>query len=612
MPSKEIMTNTLREILTLVAIATLILICSLPVLASDLSDPLDPANRPRIAETSPAYPSNVWVTDAMAKVHTDDPPGTQHVVNISAARNEFESFQVHVQAASNTIQFGVAVTDFVNPKTHDRIPTATNVFVSREAYLNITQVSDLNGRLGVTPDPLVPTVDPYLHEPRNAFPEAIPPTETRSAWIDVLVPANAVSGFYVAKVIVTDGATVIAKLPVRLKVWSFTLPSTASLHTAFGLSWNGMCVQAYGSYYSCSQYPGSGGTNDGGVEQTHIAEATYFLDHRVSLSDVVYYGPPIGTWQHFDGLYGPLLNGTAGTLLSGAGLTNLRYTVSAPLKSKTIQDWVTHFTSNGWLPQLFDYTCDEPPNGCSWSKAYSDSKTIHNGSPAMKTEITTNIDSATKHNLLDVLNILSPVVDAMEPRGGQNQRSAYDSWLAGSNKHLWWYQSCDEHESCSNGYPGGTESTWPSYMVDATSTRNRVFQWLAFLDRIEAELYYETDYCWVSNCNGTTDPWQSIYAFGGNGDGTLFYPGTPARIGGTTPVSVASIRLNLIRDGMEDFEYLNALANAGQRDFAEQVAHSFITNALTFNNDPKALMSAREQLGDRLHQLSRAGKLAKQ
>jgi len=170
----------------------------------------------------------------------------------------------------------------------------------------------------------------------------------------------------------------------------------------------------------------------------------------------------------------------------------------------------------------------------------------------------------------------------MEPRDGKNQRSAYDGWLKGKNKHVWWYQSCDEHESCSNGFPGGKESTWPSYMVDATPVRNRVFQWLAFLDRIESELYYQTDYCWTATCNGSTDPWQTVYAFGGNGDGTLFYPGTPAKIGGTTPVSVSSIRLNLIRDGMEDFEYLNALAKAGQRTYAEKVARSFIKNALTF------------------------------
>ena len=40
-----------------------------------------------------------------------------------------------------------------------------------------------------------------------------------------------------------------------------------------------------------------------------------------------------------------------------------------------------------------------------------------------------------------------------------------------------------------------------------------------------------------------SDPWKSVYAFGGNGDGTLFYPGTPERIGGRTHIPVESLRI---------------------------------------------------------------------
>jgi hypothetical protein len=144
-------------------------------------------------------------------------------------------------------------------------------------------------------------------------------------------------------------------------------------------------------------------------------------------------------------------------------------------------------------------------------------------------------------------------------------------------------------------------------MVDASSVRNRVFQWLAWMDRIEGELYYATDYCWLaSDCGDaksgkTQDPWVSIYAFGGNGDGTLFYPGTVAKIGGTTPVPVPSVRLALLRDGMEDYEYLAALAAAGDSAFATQTAQSFITDATTFSNDPSMMQGARLALGERLH-----------
>jgi len=127
-----------------------------------------------------------------------------------------------------------------------------------------------------------------------------------------------------------------------------------------------------------------------------------------------------------------------------------------------------------------------------------------------------------------------------------------------------------------------------------------VFQWLAYVYGIEGELYYASDYCWESSCGGQSDPWVSIYAFGGNGDGTLFYPGTPAKIGGSTPVPVPSLRLALIRDGMEDYEYLHAL-DAIDPAAARAAAASFITNTYTFDNDPAKLQAARLQLGNALH-----------
>src|SRR5436190_7412905 len=57
---------------------------------------------------------NVWITGALEKVHTDAAPGTGHSLQLSTARNEFESFQVHVRAGVSPIQLNVTVSDFVN------------------------------------------------------------------------------------------------------------------------------------------------------------------------------------------------------------------------------------------------------------------------------------------------------------------------------------------------------------------------------------------------------------------------------------------------------------------------------------------------------------------
>jgi len=105
------------------------------------------------------------------------------------------------------------------------------------------------------------------------------------------------------------------------------------------------------------------------------------------------------------------------------------------------------------------------------------------------------------------------------------------------------------------------------------------------------------------SCAGS-DPWASVYFKGGNGNGTLIYPGLPAQIGGNTPVPLPSIRLKHIRDGMQDFEYLYALKQANQASFAQQQAASFITTAYSFSSDPQALLAARDALGNQLQQLA--------
>ena len=494
----------------------------------------------------------------------------------------------------------VTVGDFVNAQSGKIISAGVAVTVFREAYLNVTTVSDRNGIAGRVPDALIPVRDPYFHQNRNAFPAAVPPGETRSAWIDVFVPPAAASGYYLASATVTDGARTVAAIPVRLKVWNFTLPSTATLKSAFGMGYGGLGFAAYGGYEGAARYPGSGGNSEVALARIHAATAAFFLDHRVSASAVVLEPTvPNNQWTQFDAVYGPLLNGQAPTILAGARLTALQYAspVRPAVNGLDVRDWVAHFRAKGWLSSLFVYACDEPPAGCSWNDLATEGNALRSRAPNLAGLVTTNIVDATRNGVLSFIDILTPVVNHMHPRNGQDQRASYDSWLQASGKQLWWYQSCNQHESCDNGKPGPKASTWPSYMVDASPVRNRIFQWMAYLYRVQGELYYDTE-TWGDN------PWDHLYFAGGNGDGALYYPGTVDRIGGATPIAVASIRLKLIRDGMEDYEYLFALAGAGRADLANKIARTFITNAFTFKDDPSALTSARETLGTELHRLS--------
>ena len=347
------------------------------------------------------------------------------------------------------------------------------------------------------------------------------------------------------------------------------------------------------------RFPGAGGDPELGLALAHTAVASLFLDHRISISDVAV-GPtiPHGDWSRFDRVYGPLLDGTAATKLRGARLTEFRYPNYGKFDSKDLQDWMNHFQEKGWGQVLFNYVCDEPPAGCTWSQLGQKVGTFRLAAPSLRNLVTTNIDNASRERVLHQLDVLAVLVSELFPKGHGSQRSQYDVWLAQAGHELWWYQSCSQHESCTNGTSGPKSSTWPSYMIDASPVRNRIFQWMAFLYGVKGELYYQTD-LW------TDDPWDHLYDFGGNGDGALFYPGTVDRIGGQRPAPVASIRLKLIRDGIEDFEYLTALQKSGRGDMAQKICRTLIHDVLTYKDNPEALDSAREQLGAEVHRMVR-------
>jgi hypothetical protein len=127
---------------------------------------------------------------------------------------------------------------------------------------------------------------------------------------------------------------------------------------------------------------------------------------------------------------------------------------------------------------------------------------------------------------------------------------------------------------------------------------------LAFANDISGELYFDTVYAY-----DFMDPWISQWAFGGNGDGTLYYPGTPARIGGKRDVPVESLRLVQISRGLADHAYLSLCAQLGDPSLARAEARAVAPGLRSFSRDPRAYAQLREHLTARIETLLRERKL---
>ena len=73
----------------------------------------------------------------------------------------------------------------------------------------------------------------------------------------------------------------------------------------------------------------------------------------------------------------------------------------------------------------------------------------------------------------------------------------------------------------------------------------------------------------IKSTQGSTNPLISTYYSGGWGDGTLMYPDSSTYVETQTPIWLPSMRLKMIRDGMQDYEFLNGLKNVGLGSFCD-------------------------------------------
>ena len=83
---------------------------------------------------------------------------------------------------------------------------------------------------------------------------------------------------------------------------------------------------------------------------------------------------------------------------------------------------------------------------------------------------------------------------------------------------------------------------------------------------------------------------------GSNGYGNLLYPGRPDKIGGSTHIPVASLRLLMIREGQEDFEWLTAASARVGRDRVVAAMAPVMTTVSNFTSEPGSIWATRAAL----------------
>jgi hypothetical protein len=513
----------------------------------------------------------VWVTDPLTRVQPSDSPGTLQSASIKAARNEYEAFQLVVRAPSGSSlsNVNVVASDLVGP---GRIGQG-HIKLYRAHYVTVTTPTPSSPYPpgGAYADALIPFTHPETGQPLGGrFPAAPFPVSAgrnQPVWVDVYVPAGTPAGTYTGTVTVSASGVGSTTVPVTLTVWNFTLPTAATIKTAFGELWD------WWKPFGLS--PNSPEAGD--IEWRF---ATTALAHRVTVSRP---GRTLG-WFAGDGTAQPA-DAQMRDWLDTRGATSWKIPefFADPLgadRSKMVrylQTLASYLASRGWMERAYLYPpfTDEPSSASAYQRIRDYAAMVHGANPNLQV-------LATEHHLTDASQIDSAIDIWVTHFQGFNQSRAQTRQAAG--KQQWVYQ---------NDAWGGSYMGW---MVDYPILNYRVPHWVNWLTRVDGLLYWSMT-AWGS----ISDPWTQTgtYSYGGmtmNGDGSLFYPGNAVGYQGP----IASARLKVLRDGMEDYEYLRLLAQVAGASTADSMAKSVATSYSNWNKSAANLQTNREAIAQRI------------
>ena len=497
----------------------------------------------------------VWTAPSLHRVGMSDAPAGSTEVRLAAARGEAESFQIVASGASDGLaKVNVTISDLKGPG--GQIIPKNSFTLYREKYMQVTSSSP-NWKGSNQPkgpgwyaDALIPFTDPDTGKPLSgarytAVPFDVQAGKNQPVWVDLLVPRSAEPGMYSGTYTVTSNQGEFTG-PISLKVWNFALPMAPTLKSSF------LFFQA-----------GS------------LAADRELLRNRIS---------PLSTspadqsmLMKQDGL-----SATQTGPFSGADVGRCNM---SPAPSVGQFKAVAAAQQPGLM--LYDYSADEIGH-CS------------NLYPTIR-QWAKNMHQAGIKNLIS----MSPT-PALYDDGSGTGRSAVDIWvllpLMYNNSGARVGEVLKKGDSVWSYNTLVQDAYSPKWLIDFTPVDFRIQP--GFISQslnLSGLLYWRVDK-WPS------DPWNNVNNAGTYssanypGEGMLVYPGGPVGVKGV----VASMRLKWLRDGVEDYDYVQILKDLGKADLATQISRSVGANWTDWTRDPNAIEAARQKLGEAIDQIKSA------
>ena len=558
----------------------------------------------------------LWWASSGWKISRDKPLPKKKgkAIVIRAARNEAEAAQLVVRPTVSLRGFTVRAGALTGPR-RATIP-AKNVEALKVRYVNVKRPTDKSSISGLWPDPLPPLKGPIELEPGKNQP----------FWIRVKVPRQARAGVYTGKIQLA-AQNYSADVTLRVEVYDFVLGDRMSCTTAFGFS--------PGNVFRYQKLTDSRQKRQ--VIDKYLAS---FSVHHISPYDPAPLDRVKVTWPkvtestkpeqlkpafdwtawdkamqrgidyyHFNsfrlripGLGGGSFHSRYEPKLLGFSEDTPHYKAAFNAYCHQVQE---HLRQKGWLDEAYVYWFDEPAPK-DYEFVMNGFRKLKNAAPDIERMLTEQVEP----KLVGGPDIWCPVTPNYKHEAAEQRRQ--------HGEKFWWYV-------CT-----GPKAPYCTLFIDHPGTELRVWLWQTWQRKIDGILVWATNY-WTSTAaypdsehpqNPYEDPmgWRSGYSTPkgvkkpwGNGDGRFIYPPEAAAdahpAGPVLDGPVDSIRWEMLRDGIEDYEYLamldrllkakeNKLTGRQRQEYSAllEVPEEITKDMTTFTKDPAPIEARRDRI----------------
>ncbi len=514
----------------------------------------------RISESQYINQPLVWTTSAMeaiersqsapAAILKGEPPSQMNTIQLMAARGEYEAFQIVIQAPKGNLNnVNVVVSDLKNK--NGGIIDHKNITLYREHYMYVERPSpqgwQANPTLGVGwyADALIPFLDPDTGEDiQGAELDAVPFDLEAGNNQPIWVDVfvpRSAAPGEYQGTFTVESDRGKSEGQINLTVWDFDLPVKPSIDSFFAIG------------------------KDRGIEAQKL-----LLQHKLMPNQRVKFENQKEVIERWG------LKSVRLPFWSGA---NSRTCEMKPAPSvQNLEDAASHYQSD---LLIYVYSADEIDKCHDLEQTIKQwAKNIHEAG------IKHLVVMKPKPELYDAIDIW-----VVQPRMYQEATSEIAEVMQQGDT-VWFYT-------------GHKDKYSPQWQIDSAPINFRIPQgWIAQSLGLTGVLYWRVD-------DWTDNPWQEVpvYSQGKNtdwardfpGEGMLIYPGEKVGIAGVVP----SMRLKWIREGVEDYEYIEILKQFGLEDWALKVSRTVGADWKNWTKNPQQLEAARVKLGNKIEQITR-------